>query len=432
MAICEMRDLVAHTSGKFEVLQRRILAGLRGSTWGTIGAVAVGLALATALRYVLLDFKSVDYYSSLKPWYNTLSSQGFAAFAQNFSNYNPPFLYLLYLVVRLLPGLPIVVAVKLPALIADFVCAYLVWQIVRLKDHCDLRLALPAGMIVLFAPSQVLNSAFWGQADSVFTVGVLACTYFLMARRNNLALLFFGVALALKLQAIFLAPVLLALWLRGTISWKSFLIVPAVLLLAIVPAWIAGRPVFDLLSVYIDQASQYEYITMNAPSVYAWLPGSKQVFNLLYFPGLIMGVAAAYMLFLVVLKAPGGLSKPLILELSLAAMLIIPFFLPKMHERYFYPADILSIGFAFFYPEYFYVPLLVGGVSFLSYEPFLFETEVVPLPVLTLVLLIVICTLSYHLVRQLYAQERQPDGVESTPRKDITSSAAPDARMAHK
>jgi Gpi18-like mannosyltransferase len=424
-----MRDFLARTSSRFELLQRRMVAGLHGSPWSTAAVVAVGLALAAALRYTLLDFKSVDYYSSLKPWYNTLSSQGFGAFAQNFSNYNPPFLYILYLVVRFVPDLPIVVAVKLPALIADFVCAYLVWKIVRLKDGCDPRLALAAGMLVLFAPSQVLNSAFWGQADSVFTAGVLACTYFLMARRNNLALFFFGVALAFKLQAIFLAPLLLALWLRGSIPWKSFLFVPGVLLLAIVPAWTAGRAFVDLLSVYIGQASQYEYITMNAPSVYAWLPGSKQVFNLLYLPGVIMGVAAAFVVFLVILKAPRPLSTPLILELSLAAMLIVPFFLPKMHERYFYPTDILSIAFAFFCPEFYYVPLLIGGTSFFSYLPFLFETEVVPLPVLTLVLLIVISVLSYHLVRELYASDRHRQAAENTLPRDATSSADPGVGM---
>lgn len=419
-----MKDSVAPTLEKLAVLPHRVIAALHGRPWSTVVTVMVGVGLAGALRYSLLDFKSVDYYSSLKPWYNALSSQGFSAFAQNFSNYNPPFLYILYLIVRLLPGLPIVVAVKLPALVADFTCAFLIWRIVCLRDHRDQRLPLLAGSLALFAPSQVLNSAFWGQADSVFTAGVLASTYFLMARRNNLALLFFGVAVAFKLQAIFLGPLLIALWFRGTISWKSFLIIPAVLLLAIVPAWIAGRPILDLLSVYVGQASQYDYITMNAPSAYAWLPGSKQVFNLFYLPGVIMGAAAAFMLFLVILKAPARLSKSLILELSLAAVLIVPFFLPKMHERYFYPADLLSIAFAFFYPDFYFIPVLIGGASFFSYLPFLFEAEVVPLPVLTLVLLIAVSVLTYHLVHQLYASERRLDHAEVSPAQSAMASPA--------
>jgi hypothetical protein len=74
-----------------------------------------------------------------------------------------------------------------------------------------------------------------------------------------------------------------------------------------------------------------------------------------------------------------------------------------MHERYFYPADVLSIAFAFLYPEFFYVPLLVIGTSFLSYQQFLFERDLVPLPVLTLALLGLIGLLVYHSMRQLYA-----------------------------
>ena len=40
----------------------------------------LGIALALAVRYTLLDFKSVDYFSYTKPWYLTLKSSGFAGF----------------------------------------------------------------------------------------------------------------------------------------------------------------------------------------------------------------------------------------------------------------------------------------------------------------------------------------------------------------
>ena len=58
------------------------------------------IALAIAIRYSLLDFKSVDYFSYTKGWYNTLKGDGFSAFSQGFSNYNLPYLYLLYVIAR--------------------------------------------------------------------------------------------------------------------------------------------------------------------------------------------------------------------------------------------------------------------------------------------------------------------------------------------
>ncbi len=385
------------------------MVSLRSFPWGGIAAALAGIVLAAALRYTFLDFKSVDYFSSLKPWYGAISSRGFSAFATAFSNYNPPYLYLLYLVVRLFPNAPAVMAVKLPAMLADFVCASLVFFIVR-SEYGERRVpALVAGMAVLFAPTVVLNSSFWGQADSLFTAGILAWTFLMMRGRPVWAMVCFGIALAFKLQAVFLAPVVVALALKGSIPWKSFLIIPGILILALVPSWATGRPILELVNIYANQASQYEFITMNAPSAYAWLPGSKQVFNMFNGPGLIAGAAAAWLWCFVLYKSPRAISAPLIVEVALAATLIVPFFLPKMHERYFYPADVLSIAFAFLYPEFFYVPILAVGTSFLSYQQFLFERDLVPLPVLTLVLLALITLLFYHAMRQLYLPPEQPN-----------------------
>lgn len=381
-------------------------------SWGSVAAVVLGLALAVAVRGSLLDFKSDDYFASLKPWYNTISSQGFAAFGTNFSTYNPPYLYLLYPIARFFPSVPTVVAVKLPGLISDFVCGLFVYLIVGLKAGRQRWLPFAAAMVVLLAPSVMLNAAFWGQADSIFTAGILGWVYFLMRRRSILAMICFGLGLAFKLQAIFLAPIILALALRRILSWKSLLAVPVILFLAILPSWIAGRPLADLVNIYLYQASQFEFITMNAASAYAWLPGTKQVFNLFYIPGVLTGLAAAYVLFVIAYKAPGDHSKLLILDLALAATLVIPFFLPKMHERYFFPADILSIVVAFFAPELFFIPILVAGASFLSYAPFLFQTEIIPLGLLSAAQLVAIAGLTYHLGRLIFSPNAAPAAAE--------------------
>jgi Gpi18-like mannosyltransferase len=362
--------------------------------WPEALAAMVGLGLALGLRYTLLDFKSVDYYSSLKPWYLTLRSQGFSAFATGFSNYNPPYLYLLYMVVRFLPRLPMVVAVKLPAIAADLVCAWLVLLLVRLKFPNRPSLPLLAAGAILFAPTVVLNSSFWGQADSLVALGLLGAIYFLARGRPVWAMIFYGVALAFKLQAVFLAPVIVALALRRLIPWKALLVIPLVLLLALVPALIAGRPIVDLLGIYASQTSQYEYISMNAYTAYTWLPGSKQVFNLFLGPATLMGGAVALGLCYLIYKSPLKLKPELLIELALLATLLVPFFLPKMHERYFYAADVLSIVFAFVNPALFWVPIIVVGSSFASYQPFLFERDLIPLPVLTLAILIVILYLA--------------------------------------
>lgn len=388
--------------------------------------LAILIVCAIGLRLAFLDFKSLDFYASLKPWYNTLRDLGFAAFATAFSTYSPPYLYLLYLIARFLPDLPVVVAVKLPSLLADFLCALLVFMIVR--DLLTGRKIMPilSAVAVLFAPSVVLNSAFWGQADSLYTVGLLACTYLLMRNRPAWAMVALGIALSLKLQAIFVAPVILALAARGDLSWRSLLIVPGMLLLSILPAWAAGRPLGELIGIYAYQASQFEFLTMNAPSVYAWLPDTKQVFNLIYVPGVLFGAGAAFGWFVLALKSKRQLEGRLLLEVMLISALVVPFFLPKMHERYFYAADVLSIAFAFVCPTLFYIPILVEGVSFFAYQPFLFERELVPLPVLTLVLGASIALLAYHSIRQLYAPHAEAPAARASNRV-ISSSDTQDS-----
>lgn len=388
---------------------KRLPHFLAGADYVKAAVIAIGVVLAVGLRISLIDFKTLDFFASLKPWYNTIKSQGFSAFATDFSTYNPPYLYLLYIIARFLPDTPTVIAVKIPSLVADFITAYFVYRIVRVKYSSSDLIPILAAMAVLFAPTVVLNSAFWGQADSLFTVGLVACLFFLLTEKHGWAMSAFGIALAFKLQAIFLAPLLLALLLRGVIRWKYSLIIPAILILALVPSWIAGRPIPGLLNIYLYQASQFELLTMNAPSLYAWLPASKEVFNLFYVPGVIAGAITAYLLFLIVYKSPNKLTQSSLVELALLSMLVIPFFLPKMHERYFYPADVISIAFAFYFPRLYFIPILVGGASFFAYQPYLFDVKQVPMPILAGVLLLVICILTYHAIKELYSTGPFPD-----------------------
>ncbi len=373
-----------------------------------VALLALGFGLAVAIRIPLLGFKSVDFFNERIQSYPLIQQMGLSALASSASNYNPPFFYILFVISRLLPALPMAAAVKLPAILTDFLCALFVFLIVRLKYPRGFA-AWWAALAVVLAPTVMVNAAMWGQIDSMYAAGILACVYFLMRSRPGWALLAFALAFTIKLQAIFLAPLLMALWLRRDISWKPFLLVPAALLLAIVPAWLAGRPLLDLLKIYWQQAGEYEKLTMNAPSVFAWLPDSPRVFHSLYLPGLIMAAAVAWLLVWVIGRSRRLLPPDLLLELSLLTVLVVPFFLPKMHERYFFPADVLSIPFALYNPSFAWVAVAVIGVSSLSYLPFLFGISPIPLLWLATILLMVICALAYHSSGQLRTWQADPE-----------------------
>lgn len=359
----------------------------------------VGIALAVLLRFSLRDFESADFRNATGPWYDFIRANGgFQALRHNFTNYTPLYSYLLIAAVYLLPGLSKVFAIKLISIAFDFVCAFFVYKVVRIK-YPNGSIPVFAFLAVLFAPTMVLNSALWGQADAIYTAGLVACLYFLMQKRESLAFLAFGLAFAVKLQALFLAPLLLILFLKGNVSWKGFLLVPGVYLLSILPVWLAGRPLPDLLTIYLQQAATYQELTLNAPNLYQWFP--NELYAILYPAGMVWAAAVILLFCLSVYKSSARMTADRLIEVATLSVLIVPYFLPKMHDRYFFPADVLSLILAFFFPRYFIVPVIIGLVSFLSYWPFLFGFEVVPLQLLAVVQLVPMLILLRHLALQL-------------------------------
>jgi Gpi18-like mannosyltransferase len=368
-----------------------------------------GLILAGLLRFSLREFESGDYRSFVGPWYEFIvENGGFLALKYKFSNYAPLYWYMLTAASYLWAGLPHLVAVKLISISFDFVCAAFVYRLVRLQYPHGLT-PLGAFFAVLFAPTVVLNSSFWGQVDVVYTTGVVASVYFLAARREAAAFVAFGLALAFKQQAVFLAPVLLILLLRRSVSWKSFLLIPAMYAACLLPAWALGHPLDDLLTIPFQQADYYHDLTKNAPNLYQWLP--NKLYDMLYPAGIVWAAAVVGLFILGAYRSRAPLTSGRVVQLATFSVVLLPFVLPKMHERYFFPADVLSIVFAFYFPQYFYVPVLVGLMSFLSYTPFLFQTEIIPLPWLAFAPLLTLVILFQHWLDMLRVASESPGEV---------------------
>jgi len=375
------------------------LRRLRSLPWTGFTILLVGTILAVLLRLSLLSFESGDYFSFFRGWYQAFQAQGFSAIVSLQYDYTPSYLYLLYGISALFPKLIPVAAIKLPSIAFDFLSAYIVFRLVRLK-YPQGPAATFAYFVVLFAPTVVLNSSFWGQTESIYTAFLLMCLYFLLTERGSFAAIAFGAAFAFKLQAIFLAPLLFALALKGRLAWKHLLWIPVVYLILMIPAWFAGRSMSGLLSIYLDQAQSYPALTLNAPTLYAWLPES--LYTILYPSGVIWAACLVFLYVLVIFKSRANFSQGLILNLALLAVLLVPFFLPKMHERYFYPADLLAIAYAFFFPEHFFIPIAMGLISFFAYQPFLFGRQLIPGEILALGVLLILVLVARKAISALY------------------------------
>ncbi len=355
--------------------------------------LAAGTILALALRYSLFPYESRDYTGFLSGWYDFIAEHGFGAFAHNFSNYNPPYLYMMAVVIYIFPFLPKIVAIKLISVVFDLILGWFVYKLVSLKYPGSIT-AVFSFFAILFAPTVFLNSACWGQADAIYTAGLAACLYWICTNKQWRALAAFSFALVVKAQAIFFAPLLLVFLIKKRLSWKPLLLVPCIFIAALIPSWIAGRNFYELLFTYMNQSSNYHELSKSAPNFFEWFPDSA--YSILFPAGLIFAASIIFVMIVGYFKSSQQMDQNLIIQSAFAFVLIVPYFLPKMHERYFYPADVFSILYAFYFPKFFFVPIAVIFCSFLAYFPYLFNVEV-PLKILTVVLGTIVVIVAHHL-----------------------------------
>lgn len=333
--------------------------------WSVLGAIIV---VALVIRRHYLDIETLDYRAFLSRWYGVLDAQGIDAFKERFADYNYPYLYLIWILTAL--NIPALVGIKAISIVFDFVLAFFAYRIVALRtDRFALR-ALAFGVMILL-PSVIANSAWWGQADGIYSAFVLGGIYLLLRAqrtgRGSAAYLwnsvwacaFFGLALSFKLQAIFVLPVLAWLLLRGRLPWQSLLAIPAVFALTEVPALIAGAPLHDVLTVYLDQTGSYKKLTLGAANLYQLVSIDGDATWLAHAGIAAAGVIVVAFLAWSVWKKP-AVTPASILAVATASAVIVPFLLPAMHDRYFYTAEVLSVVLAFYLPLRFAViPVLI-------------------------------------------------------------------------
>jgi Gpi18-like mannosyltransferase len=339
-----------------------------------------GITLGLIIRYRLFSFASLDFWLDLNNWYEQIRSRGWAALGADFSNYSPLYIYILFFIHALFPSLPNLTAIKIPSVLMDLACACLAFGLIWSVTRSKLR-AMFASLTVFFAPTVILNSAYWGQADSIYAALLVGSLWFLILKRFNFAMLSYGLALAFKLQSIFIGPLIVALFLIGYIPWKRIFLIPIPYLISILPAWIAGRPILQLLLIFWNQAGTYKKLTLNAPSAYTWF--FEEQYNLISKAGIFFSMGVCLFFVAIIFFRRKQLENRELILLATLSVFLVPFFLPSMHDRYFYSADVFSILLIFCYPSLFLVPIFSQLSSFFAYQPFLTDKAVFPLSIVS-------------------------------------------------
>lgn len=326
-------------------------------TW--IFLFVVGLIFKT----ILLPTRTGDYIGFLQPWIDFIQSHGyFRALKYNFYNYTPSYIYILVLIAK--TGLNPLYMVKIVSILFEYLAAFFIGKIAFLKTKNITVLWLSLVVIPLL-PTVLLNSSYLSQCDSIYASFVFGSIYYLLKERKLISVVLLGLAFAFKMQAIIMLPFFFVMMLRGKINWYYFLVVPVVFLISLLPAWFIGRPINELLTVYISQSNHYEFLSLNFPNLYIFID------NKFYETGKLIGITFTF--FFTVLFGRYLSQKEYVytfdnlVQLAFLSSIVIPFILPGMHERYMYMGDILGILYFLVLRKKVYLPVGILLVSFYSY-----------------------------------------------------------------
>ncbi len=376
-----------------------------------IALMLMPVGFALFLRAFLLPHATLDYQDFLSKWVEHFrTSGGFTALKDPVGNYNVPYLYLLAFLSYL--PIPDLYGIKLFSILFDVLLAWGGLRLVKCLTP-DRKPPLICFAALLLLPTVILNGSCWGQCDSVWAALCLHALAYALEDRPVPSLALLALAFAFKLQAIFLIPLWCAFWFTGRVRFRQLWVFPGVFLLSMAPALLLGKPMGDILRIYLDQAGDsvaWQTVNYNSPSIFALLPWKTEVAPWVPKAAILLAflfmVGVLLLLFLRRKKA----GSPALLLAGAVLSLGIPFFLPYMHERYFFLGGVLLLVWACASPSH--VPTAAGAeiASLGGYHAYLMKRYALPLtlfgttwtqPLEGLLMLGALLTALYALRRQL-------------------------------
>ncbi len=333
----------------------KTIAGRSAGPAARVAFFAVVMAIAVGWSFASDDFK---YFFS--GWIDIVRSRGMRSWNPiPYANYTPLNIVVLWVSERLYALASIKASnldvLKLSALFAQMTLTALTYRYFRAHALPRDRAWLGA-LTTLLLPTLYLNGSVWGQFDLwyvAFLVGSMTAI-----RRSDLsdAIFYYVLALMWKAQALFFLPIFSAIFLvlyfrRKRYGRDLFGVVMAILsplTLGSVAGWMNGMPLLGVPKIYFGQKDVFAQLSMNAPNLWAFFPSLD--YSQWVERGIGLGLSVSGAVFAGYLvthfgdRRPAPGDSPRTLDWTLAAAILVPFALPKMHERYFIFAEMVAFA----------------------------------------------------------------------------------------
>lgn len=360
--------------------------------------VSVLLLMAIFLRYTLLPYESSDYTRHLHLWYSDLKSGGgLSALASYWGDYNYPYVTILALMSY--TSISDLIGIKLLSIIFDFILAFVVGKFIY-KITKNKTTSLIGGIVLLFIPTLLLNSSYWGQCDVIYTTFTVLSLYYLYEEKYLPSFILLGVSFAFKLQFIFILPLYIILYFnKKKFSFLNFLLIPIVNLVMCIPAILCKTKIMDVLMVYFKQTKEYNSsLVKNFPNFYTFFDGDVEKFSLIGM--FLLVVIFAIILYLIISKKV-KLDLESTLIIGVLSIILCTYFLPYMHERYMFAGVILAFLYSIIYKKNYLVFIGLEFISLMTYMKYFYKIMPVPYIVLSILYGVIIIYLIKYLNNKL-------------------------------
>ena len=331
--------------------------------------------LGLMIRLSGRDFLSADMYSCLIPWFEEIKANGnVRALSSQVGNYNLLYQTLISFMTYLngncvyyYKALSILFDYLLAFYSASFICEIK-------KTHKNGFLFGVIYAIVLFLPTVVLNSAFWGQCDSIYTFFIIATLFYLYKKHYLKAFIYLGVAFAFKFQAIFILPFIISYYFyKKDFSISNFFISLFTFWITGCFAYIQGRNIFTPFTLYQNQADTYHNMYLNIHSFWLIFGNDYDAFHT--FAILLTLVICGLGLYVLLSGYKSIDCGESYLNTACWFVWTCILFLPAMHERYTYLLDILLVLLCFIDKKYIKYAALSFLLSFITYGAYLIGND---------------------------------------------------------
>ncbi len=389
--------------------------------------IGVMLLAAAVVRFKLApDTKlSPDYNTYYKEWVEYYRENGIISGLGNaIGDYYVP-LNLMYAFSSLIPTEPWV-PLSIVAFICELISSVYIFKIFYLLTGRRHHSAF-AGVAVLFLPFVAFNGALWKQVDALYTCFLLISLHKLIKQEYRASFVWYGVAFAVKLQAVLFLPIYVILYItdgfnsydrvvkdsgrKSSYSILEFLWIPVIYLIAGVPEVICQN---GLRRTYLSYLYQTQELETEGYGMVSYFPN---LYNLGFddYDGLLSAAALMVLLAVMVIIAfmcyrkRENLDRKMVVYLTIWTAWTCVVLLPGMHERYDYAMLLLLTPFAVLMRKQIIWPMFAANICSLSvYAATLFGArDIISMPIVSIVYVVSYLYVTTDIVKLINGGNRE-------------------------